>query len=49
LAQILKEFATQEGSGTTKEREEKEIFQTLREPTSPFYNLRGIDGRNVRL
>jgi len=38
----------QEGPGTTGEREEKEILQTLREPTSPFHTLRGIDGWNVR-
>jgi len=25
----LEEFSTQEGSGTTREREEKEILQTL--------------------
>jgi len=32
-----------------QEKEKKKILQTLWEPTSPFYTLRGIDGRNVRL
>jgi len=37
-----------EGSGTTRDRDEKEILQSLREPTSPFQTFRGIDGRNIR-
>jgi len=31
----------------TREREEKEILQALREPTSPFHTFRGIGGRIV--
>jgi len=30
-------------------RQEKELLQTLWEPTSPFHTLRDINGRNVRL
>ena len=44
----LKELATQEGFGTTREREEEEeILQALREPTSPLHTFRGIDQRIV--